>query len=90
MKQRIRKDFLPVAAEYLATQRKISEKNGPAYKHSHACKLQAKLIDVIGNVVSHLELGDEDLCRTALSCAAYLNARQPLLLQNVSSLSVAN
>eukprot|EP00794_Sanderia_malayensis_P005518 gene5518-6203_t len=84
MRQRIRKDFLPVAAEYLNNQLKMSRKCTNLYKFSHACKLQGKLISLIGSMVVQLELTDKDLAIAATCCSAYLDCRQPQSLQNAA------
>merc|ERR1712189_113450 len=83
-KQRIRKDFLPVAADYLKNQLKSSHKSKSMYKFSHAFKLQVKLIDLLGSLVLQLELSDKDLFLAASCCTGYLDCRQPQLLQNAA------
>ena len=83
MRQRIRKDVLPYATEFLGKQHKTSLKTGPMYRFSHNCKLQLKVIDLIGNMVPNLEFSGDDLGKSAVACSLYLDCRQPPLLQEV-------
>ena len=54
------------------------------YRFSHTCKIQAKMLSLISNVIQKLGLSNEDLYQIAGVCARYLDCRQPVSLQFVS------
>ena len=83
MRQRIRKDVLPYAIEFLGKQHKTSLKSGPMYRFSQSCKLQLMVINLIGSMVPNLEFSGDDLGKSAMACSLYLDCRQPPLLQEV-------
>eukprot|EP00112_Aurelia_sp_Birch-Aquarium-sp1_P010776 Seg2291.4 transcript_id=Seg2291.4/GoldUCD/mRNA.D3Y31 product="TELO2-interacting protein 1" protein_id=Seg2291.4/GoldUCD/D3Y31 len=84
MRQRVRKDVLRFATEFLEKQHKTSLKSGPMYRFCQSCKLQLKVIDLIGNMVPNLEFSGDDLGKSAVACSWYLDCRQPPLLQEAA------
>ena len=82
--QRMKRDVYPFLHEYLEKNRATSQKGGPMYRFSPTCKVQTRVLRLIGNVVQRLGLSHEDLWQIASACYGYLDCRQPLEIQIVS------
>ena len=82
--QRMKRDVYPFLHEYLEKHRATSQKGGPMYRFSPTCKVQTRILRLIGNVVQRLGLSHEDLWKIASACYGYLDCRQPLEIQIVS------
>ncbi|XP_022104170.1 TELO2-interacting protein 1 homolog [Acanthaster planci] len=81
IQKRVIKDVWPKLVSILEAQAKISEKAGPAYLHTSACKLQLAVLHCAGPICSKAGVGGGELAKMATACLPYLSARQPGVLQ---------
>ncbi|XP_038075424.1 TELO2-interacting protein 1 homolog [Patiria miniata] len=84
IQKRVIKDVWPKLVSFLEAQAKISEKAGPAYRHTSACKLQSAILHCVGPVCTNTGMGGGELAKMATACLPYLSARQPEMLQTVA------
>ncbi len=84
IQKRIIKDVWSKLVSFLTTQAKISEKSGPAYRHTPSCKLQLAVLALLGPLCTTTRIGGSELATMASAGLPYLNARQPEVLQHAA------
>ncbi|XP_071805333.1 TELO2-interacting protein 1 homolog [Asterias amurensis] len=84
IQKRIIKDVWSKLVSFLTTQSNISEKCGPAYRHTPSCKLQLAIFALLGPLCITTGIGGSELATMASACLPYLNARQPEVLQHAA------
>ncbi|KAI4879146.1 hypothetical protein NFI96_004153 [Prochilodus magdalenae] len=81
LRKRVSKEVLPRLTSALSRQAETSARSGPLYTHTLAYKLQLAVLQGLGPLCVHLDLGDSDLDRISEACLPYLSCRQPIRLQ---------
>uniref|UniRef100_A0A4W4FIH0 TELO2-interacting protein 1 homolog n=1 Tax=Electrophorus electricus TaxID=8005 RepID=A0A4W4FIH0_ELEEL len=80
LRRRVSKEVLPRLTSSLARQAESSARAGPVYTHMLAYKLQLAVLQGLGPLCMHLDLGEPSLSFAA-ACLPYLSSRQPIRLQ---------
>ncbi|XP_029579011.1 TELO2-interacting protein 1 homolog isoform X1 [Salmo trutta] len=81
LRKRVSKEVIPKLTAWLSKQAPVSARAGPVYSHTLAYKLQLAVLQGLGALCLHLDLGDSDMDAVTESCLPYLSCRQPPKLQ---------